>query len=62
MPYKVSKVKGGFKATSPNHPKGFSKKPQTKAKARAQQKALYANAPDTTALRGLVKDTDNDNE
>jgi hypothetical protein len=41
-PYKLKKVKGGFKVKSPS---GFkSKKPLSKAKAREQQKALYANA------------------
>lgn len=42
MPYKVKKVKGGYKVTSPNHPKGLSKKPMSKAKARKMQKAIYA--------------------
>lgn len=41
MPYKVKKVKGGFKVNSPH---GFkSKKPLSKERARAQQKAIYAN-------------------
>lgn len=36
MPYKIKKVKGGYKVTSPNHPKGFSKAPQSIKKAKAQ--------------------------
>lgn len=51
MPYKLTKMKGphqvgqGYKVTSPNHPHGFSKQVQTKAKAEAQMRAIYANAP-----------------
>jgi hypothetical protein len=41
MPYKIKKVKGGYKVRSPH---GFnSRKPMSKAKARKQQKAIYAN-------------------
>jgi len=32
----VKAVKGGFKAFSPNHPQGFSKKPMTKREAMIQ--------------------------
>jgi hypothetical protein len=46
MPYKLSKVKGGEKVVSPNHPSGFSKKPQSHAKAAAQMRAIYANTKD----------------
>ncbi len=47
MPYKVSPVKGGgFKVTSPNHPQGFSKKPQTKEQAEKQAVAIRINAKD----------------
>jgi hypothetical protein len=39
MPYRIRKVKGGFKVKSPS---GFrSKRPMTKKKARAQQRAIY---------------------
>ena len=38
----VKKVKGGFKVVSPAG-KAFSKKPQTKAKAKAQLRAIQAN-------------------
>jgi hypothetical protein len=41
MPYKIKKVKGGYKVKSPKGVK--SKKPLTKEMARKQQKALYAN-------------------
>lgn len=43
MPYKISKVKGGYKATSPNHPQGFSKKPQTKKEAAIQKWIIEKN-------------------
>lgn len=43
MPYKISKKGGGEKVTSPNHPQGFSKKPQSHAKATAQLRAIEAN-------------------
>ena len=41
MPYKVQKVKGGWKTFSPSGAK--SKQPLTLRQARAQQKAIYAN-------------------
>jgi hypothetical protein len=44
MPYKLRKAKGGFKVYGPSGAK--SKKPMTLRKAKAQQRALYANAPD----------------
>jgi hypothetical protein len=43
MPYELRKVKGGTKVVSPNHPQGFSKKPQTLRMAKAQLRAIYAN-------------------
>lgn len=43
MPYKIQKVAGGFKTTSPSHPHGFSKHPQSKAQATAQMRAILAN-------------------
>lgn len=45
-PYKIKKVKGGYKVSSPSGTK--SKKPLTKEKARAQQKAIYANTSEGT--------------
>jgi hypothetical protein len=44
MPYTIKKVKGGYKVRGPSGYK--SKKPLSKARARAQQKALYVHAPD----------------
>ena len=41
MPYKIKKVKGGYKVYSPSGAK--SKKPMSKKRARRQQKAIYAN-------------------
>lgn len=41
MPFKVRKVKGGYKVASPSGTK--SRKPMSKAKARRQQKAIYAS-------------------
>jgi hypothetical protein len=40
MPYKVRKVKGGFKVVDPNSSHIFSKQPLTKTQARKQQIAL----------------------
>lgn len=40
MPYKIKKVKGGEKVTSPNHPQGFSKKPQSHEMAVKQMIAI----------------------
>ena len=53
-PYKVKKVKGGFKVKSP---KGFkSKKPLSKERARAQQRAIYANTKgESVGKRGRRK-------
>ena len=51
MPYKVEKVKGGFKAVTKDTGNTHSNKPLTKAKAEAQVKALYAN----TKEKGLKK-------
>jgi len=39
LPFKVKKVKGGYKVFSPSGSK--SKKPMSKAKARKQQSAIY---------------------
>lgn len=43
MPYKIRVVKGGSKVTSPNHPHGFSKKPQSHEMAVKQLRAIAAN-------------------
>jgi hypothetical protein len=43
MPYHIEKKGGGYKVTSPNHPGGFSKHPQTKGEAEAQRRAILAN-------------------
>ncbi len=45
MPYSLRKVKGGWKVGKKGSSKTYSKKPQTKAKAKAQMRALYANEP-----------------
>jgi len=42
MPYKIKKVKTGFKVCKPSG-KCFSKTPMTKERALKQQRALYAN-------------------
>jgi len=41
MPYRVRKVKGGYKVFSPKEAK--SKRPLTLRQARQQQKAIYVN-------------------
>ena len=43
MPYVVHKSGSGYKVFKKGSSKSFSKKPLTKAKAQAQQKALYAS-------------------
>jgi hypothetical protein len=43
MPYVVNKSGSGYKVFKKGTSKSFSKKPMTKEKAQAQQKALYAN-------------------
>lgn len=49
MPYKIKKASGGFKVTTPNHPQGFSKKPQTKQMAKKQMAAIRANTKEPLA-------------
>lgn len=41
MPFKVKKVKGGYKVFSPSGAK--SRRPLSKRRARRQQRAIYAN-------------------
>jgi hypothetical protein len=43
MPYKVKQSGKGWKVVTPNHPRGFSKKPMSKARAQAQLKAIYSS-------------------
>jgi hypothetical protein len=43
MPYKLKRFGKGTKVVSPNHPQGFSKKPQTLRMAKKQMRAIYAN-------------------
>ncbi len=43
MPYKLQRVGEGFKVKSPNHPKGFSKKPMSLRMARMQLRAILIN-------------------
>jgi len=45
MPYKLKHFGGGVKVVSPNHPHGFSKKPQMAAMAKKQLAAIQINAP-----------------
>ncbi len=44
MPYKIKKKEGGYKVTTPNHPEGFSKKPQSKEGAIKQMVAIKENS------------------
>lgn len=46
MPWKMVKVKGGYKVQKKTG-KMMSKKPQTKEKAMAQMRALYANTKES---------------
>lgn len=41
MPYKIQRVKGGFKVAKKDGSKTFSDKPLSYSKAVAQMKALY---------------------
>jgi hypothetical protein len=50
MPYVVHKSGSGYKVFKKGSSKSFSKKPLTKAKAKAQQKALYASEAANEAL------------
>lgn len=43
MPYKLRKIKQGFKVVSKNHPKGFSKKPLSLRQVQMQLRAIMAN-------------------
>jgi hypothetical protein len=45
MPYELRKVHGGYKVGHKGMSKTYSKKPQSKAKAAAQMRAIYANTP-----------------
>jgi hypothetical protein len=46
MPYELRKVKGGYKTGRKGQGKTYSKKPQSKAMAKKQLRALYANTKD----------------
>jgi len=43
VPYKIKKFGKGEKVVSPNHPQGFSKKPQTPEQAKKQMAAIQIN-------------------
>jgi hypothetical protein len=43
MPYKLKRFGKGAKVVSPNHPQGFSKKPQTLRMAKKQLAAIKIN-------------------
>lgn len=47
MPYKLKKVKGGYKVGKKSSSKTYSKKPLSKAKAQAQMRAIYANTDES---------------
>lgn len=51
MPYKISKVKGGYKVKNKKTGKSYSKKPMSKEKAEAQQRAIYANTNESFEKR-----------
>ena len=42
MPATLKKVKGGYQASTPNHPEGHSKKPMTLRNAKRQLRLLNA--------------------
>lgn len=43
MPYKITKKGSGYKVTTPGHPQGFSKAPQSKQQAIKQMIAIKMN-------------------
>ena len=43
MPYNLKKSGNGHKVVSPDHDKGFSKKPLTLRMAKQQLKAIYSS-------------------
>lgn len=53
MPYKIRKVKSGFKVTTPKHPQGFSKKPLTKKKAKKQLAAIKIHTQNESTLNSF---------
>jgi hypothetical protein len=55
MPYKVSKVDHGFRVTSPNHPQGFSKKPQTKKQAAIQAWIIQRSTGENAAGKKVAQ-------
>lgn len=54
MPYKIKKVKGGYKVCKKLGSKCFSKKPLSKSKAQKQIAAIYANESFKTNLNTIV--------
>jgi hypothetical protein len=55
MPYQVSKVKGGYKVKSPNHPQGFSKAPQTARQAHIQQWIIQKSTGEDASGKKVAK-------
>ena len=51
MPYDLEKTKGGYKVRSKETGKTHSNKPLSKAKAKAQMRAMYANVKDANGGR-----------
>lgn len=50
MPWELGKVKGGYKVKNQDTGKqSYSRKPQSKGKATAQMRAMYANSPEAVA-------------
>lgn len=43
MPYEIRKVNGGYKVGHKGQDKTYSDKPMSKAKAKRQMRAMYAN-------------------
>lgn len=47
MPYKIAKSGSGYKVKNKNSGKTYSGKPMTKAKAKKQMAAIYANTDES---------------
>lgn len=54
MPYKIRKVKGGYKVCKKNENKCFSKKPMKKSEAKKQMRAIQANESFDELVNGLL--------
>ncbi len=55
VPYKINHTSEGYRVTSPNHPKGFSKHPQSKQMAIKQMVAIKMHTKDEGGTKSKKK-------